>query len=180
MERVRNSKAFHMKSFLTILLLSISLIASSHSGRTDSSGGHYNRSINVYHYHDSGIYAIQEMLDDITERELEAIRKENELLKRQIDAVEWDKAAKGLETLFDKVGGFFSGPKKESKPKIPDAYYSTSSNDYKQKQIDESIRNYSGSCPCPYSRASNGSLCGKRSAWSKPGGQKPKCYFSDL
>ena len=125
-------------------------------------------------------YKVQEMLDDITERELEAIRKENELLKRQIDAFEWDKAAKGLETLFDKVGGFFSGPKKESKPKIPDAYYSTSSNDYKQKQIDESIRNYSGSCPCPYSRATNGSLCGKRSAWSKPGGQKPKCYFSDL
>jgi len=36
--------------------------------------------------------------------------------------------------------------------------------------------NYSGSCPCPYSIASDGSICGDRSAWSKPGGYKPSCY----
>ena len=35
---------------------------------------------------------------------------------------------------------------------------------------------YSGSCPCPYSIASDGSICGDRSAWSKPGGYKPSCY----
>ena len=168
-----------MKSFLTILLLLISLIASSHSGRTDSSGGHYNRSTGDYHYHSSGS-PLYDALNRSIEIEVEAARLESERLRRQFDEVDWDEAAKELGTLFDKVGGFFSGPKRESKPKIPDAYYSTSSNEYKQKQIDDSIRNYSGSCPCPYSRATNGSLCGKRSAWSKPGGQKPKCYFSDL
>ena len=36
--------------------------------------------------------------------------------------------------------------------------------------------NYLGSCPCPYSIASDGSICGDRSAWSKPGGYKPSCY----
>jgi len=179
MELVRNSKAFHMKSFFALFFLSISLIASSHSGRTDSSGGHYNRSMGVYHYH-SPVSTVYDFLNQAIEADVEAARLESERLRRQLDEVDWDEAAKELGTLFDKVGGFFSGPKKESKPKIPDAYYSTSSNDYKQKQIDESIRNYSGSCPCPYSRANNGSLCGKRSAWSKPGGQKPKCYFSDL
>ena len=46
--------------------------------------------------------------------------------------------------------------------------------------IAESIANYPGSCPCPYSRASNGSKCGKRSAWSKPGGYEPLCYESDI
>jgi len=166
-----------MKSFLVLSLFSISLIVSSHSGRTDSSGGHYNRSTGDYHYHNYGIYDLGR---EAMENDVNAARLESERLRRQFDVVDWDEAAKELGTLFDKVGGFFSGPKKESKPKIPDAYYSTSSNDYKQKQIDESIRNYSGSCPCPYSRASNGSLCGKRSAWSKPGGKKPKCYFSDL
>jgi len=166
-----------MKSFLTILLLSISLIASSHSGRTDSSGGHYNRSTGDYHYHNYGIYELGRMA---IESDVQAARQETERLRREFNEVDWDEAGKELGTLFDKVGSFFSGPKKESKPKIPDDYYSTSNNKYKQKQIDESIRNYFGSCPCPYSRASNGSLCGKRSAWSKPGGQKPKCYFSDL
>ena len=36
--------------------------------------------------------------------------------------------------------------------------------------------NYSGSCPCPHSIASDGSICGDRSAWSKPGGYEPSCY----
>jgi len=46
--------------------------------------------------------------------------------------------------------------------------------------IDESIAAYPSSCACPYSRASNGSRCGKRSAWSKPGGAEPLCYKSDI
>jgi hypothetical protein len=33
----------------------------------------------------------------------------------------------------------------------------------KQMLIEESIADYSGNCPCPYSRASNGSRCGRRS-----------------
>ena len=35
---------------------------------------------------------------------------------------------------------------------------------------------YSGSCACPYDRASDGSLCGARSAWSRSGGASPVCY----
>ena len=36
--------------------------------------------------------------------------------------------------------------------------------------IQESIDQYPGKCPCPYSLMSNGKECGKRSAYSKPGG----------
>ena len=44
----------------------------------------------------------------------------------------------------------------------------------------ESIATYPGHCPCPYNTASNGSSCGKRSAWSKAGGYAPLCYVSDI
>jgi hypothetical protein len=46
--------------------------------------------------------------------------------------------------------------------------------------IAESIAAYSGSCPCPYNRARNGSRCGKRSAYSRPGGASPLCYRRDV
>ncbi len=46
--------------------------------------------------------------------------------------------------------------------------------------IKESIANYPGKCPCPYSIMSNGQKCGKRSAYSKPGGYEPVCYLSDI
>ena len=36
-----------------------------------------------------------------------------------------------------------------------------------------------GSCDCPYDRASNGSRCGGRSAYSRPGGRSPICYVSE-
>ncbi|CAM8383257.1 hypothetical protein MCEREM36_00935 [Candidatus Methylopumilus universalis] len=49
-----------------------------------------------------------------------------------------------------------------------------------QKIISESIANYSGNCPCPYNRASNGSSCGRRSAYSKPGGYALVCYAQDV
>ena len=38
---------------------------------------------------------------------------------------------------------------------------------------------YSGNCACPYDRASDGSLCGARSAWSRSGGASPQCYSND-
>lgn len=50
----------------------------------------------------------------------------------------------------------------------------------KQLLIDESIAAYDGSCPCPYSRARNGSRCGKRSAYNREGGAAPLCYVSDV
>ena len=50
----------------------------------------------------------------------------------------------------------------------------------RQAIIAESIRSYPGRCPCPYNSASNGSRCGKRSAWSKPGGYAPICYPNEV
>jgi hypothetical protein len=38
---------------------------------------------------------------------------------------------------------------------------------------------YSGNCACPYDRASDGSLCGARSAWSRSGGASPQCYSNN-
>lgn len=50
----------------------------------------------------------------------------------------------------------------------------------KQAIIRESIAEYPGNCPCPYNTARNGSRCGGRSAYSRPGGHAPKCYPSDV
>lgn len=50
----------------------------------------------------------------------------------------------------------------------------------RQAIIRQSIASYSGSCPCPYSTARNGSSCGGRSAYSRPGGAAPFCYASDV
>jgi hypothetical protein len=50
----------------------------------------------------------------------------------------------------------------------------------RQQMIAENIAAYPGHCPCPYSLASNGSHCGKRSAWRKVGGYAPLCYAPDI
>ena len=49
-----------------------------------------------------------------------------------------------------------------------------------QNIINQSIASYPGVCACPYSTASNGSKCGRRSAYSKPGGYDPLCYPEDV
>ena len=46
--------------------------------------------------------------------------------------------------------------------------------------IQRSMNSYSGSCPCPYNRDRANRRCGKRSAWSRPGGYAPICYESDV
>ena len=50
----------------------------------------------------------------------------------------------------------------------------------RRRMIEESIDSYPGNCPCPYNRASNGSQCGRRSAYSREGGYAPLCYPSDI
>ncbi|AOA57708.1 hypothetical protein [Acinetobacter larvae] len=50
----------------------------------------------------------------------------------------------------------------------------------KQKIIQQSIAAYPGNCACPYQAASNGSRCGKRSAYSRKGGYAPICYAEDV
>lgn len=49
-----------------------------------------------------------------------------------------------------------------------------------QRIIADSIAGYSGSCPCPESRDRAGRRCGRRSAYSKPGGAAPICYSGDV
>jgi hypothetical protein len=46
--------------------------------------------------------------------------------------------------------------------------------------IEESIAAYSGNCPCPYSTMRNGRSCGRRSAYSREGGESPLCYANDV
>lgn len=55
-----------------------------------------------------------------------------------------------------------------------------SNSEVAQKIIQESITTYSGNCPCPYNRDRAGRRCGKRSAYSRPGGESPICYEEDV
>jgi len=57
---------------------------------------------------------------------------------------------------------------------------SENTEEIKQKIIQQSIESYPGNCPCPYNKASNGSRCGKRSAYSRAGGYAPLCYPEDV
>lgn len=50
----------------------------------------------------------------------------------------------------------------------------------RQALIQQSIASYDGACPCPYSTTRNGSRCGGRSAYSRPGGTAPLCYARDV
>jgi len=47
-----------------------------------------------------------------------------------------------------------------------------------QRRSGEPIRKpYVGVCDCPYDLMRNGRRCGGRSAYSRPGGRSPECYF---
>jgi hypothetical protein len=50
----------------------------------------------------------------------------------------------------------------------------------RQALIERSIAMYSGNCPCPYNRDRAGRQCGKRSAYSRRGGEEPLCYAADV
>jgi len=50
----------------------------------------------------------------------------------------------------------------------------------KQEIIKQSIASYKGTCPCPYSVDRAGRMCGRRSAYSKPGGASTLCYEKDV
>ncbi len=80
------------------------------------------------------------------------------------------------------VFGTYLTPKPS--PKIKQATKSKSdgltTSQIKKLLIKRSHAYYDGSCPCPYNRARNGSKCGGRSAYSRPGGAEPLCYESDV
>lgn len=50
----------------------------------------------------------------------------------------------------------------------------------RQKIVRASIESYPGNCPCPYNTDRAGRSCGRRSAYSRPGGYAPKCFASDV
>lgn len=49
-----------------------------------------------------------------------------------------------------------------------------------QEIIERSIARYPGTCACPYSRDRAGRSCGRRSAYSRAGGEAPLCYRGDV
>lgn len=46
--------------------------------------------------------------------------------------------------------------------------------------IKESIRRFSGDCPCPFHRRANGKECGTRSGYDLSNGREPYCYRTDI
>ena len=49
--------------------------------------------------------------------------------------------------------------------------------------VRQSVASYNATghpCACPWQSARNGSSCGRRSAYSRPGGAAPLCYPSDV
>jgi hypothetical protein len=55
-----------------------------------------------------------------------------------------------------------------------------SNDEIRRLLIGQSLAQYSGNCPCPYNVDRAGRTCGKRSAYSKPGGYAPLCFPSDV
>lgn len=49
-----------------------------------------------------------------------------------------------------------------------------------EKVLQWRLSQYKGNCPCPYSIAADNSVCGGRSAYSRPGGEDPICYVSEV
>jgi len=67
-------------------------------------------------------------------------------------------------------------------PSIRVAYADTDAQ-IRKKIVQESVEDYLSTghpCACPYNTARNGSSCGGRSAYSKPGGASPLCYPKDV
>ena len=50
----------------------------------------------------------------------------------------------------------------------------------RQRIVRQSIAAYPGPCACPYNTDRAGRSCGRRSAYSRPGGYAPLCYPSDV
>ena len=55
--------------------------------------------------------------------------------------------------------------------------------DIRSEIVRSSIASYKATghpCACPYDSGRNGSSCGKRSAYTRPGGAAPLCYPKDI
>lgn len=49
-----------------------------------------------------------------------------------------------------------------------------------KENVRQSSSQYAGNCACPEDRDRDGKKCGKRSAYSREGGQTPRCYLKDV
>ena len=58
--------------------------------------------------------------------------------------------------------------------------YAQSDAEVRQRIIRQSIASYPGPCACPYNTDRAGRSCGRRSAYSRPGGFAPQCYPADV
>lgn len=86
--------------------------------------------------------------------------------------------------------GYLTPNKSKPKTKVASRSPSPPAKKSKKRQISKSAiikilikrsyAYYSGNCPCPYSRTARGRKCGRRSAYSRPGGASPLCYSSDI
>lgn len=83
--------------------------------------------------------------------------------------------AEEQKPLDEKPSETTSKPQKQkiSAPSVPDATII-------QRIIAESLARYPSSCACPYNTDRGGRRCGKRSAYSKPGGYAPICYPQEV
>jgi hypothetical protein len=46
--------------------------------------------------------------------------------------------------------------------------------------VEQSISGYAGECPCPETRTASGKRCGKNSAYTRAGSDRPLCYPSNV
>jgi len=58
--------------------------------------------------------------------------------------------------------------------------FSKTDDEIRECMISESVHAYQGACPCPWSKASNGTVCGERSSWSRHPRKRALCYQGDI
>ncbi|MCJ2065870.1 SH3 domain-containing protein [Methylobacterium sp. J-088] len=71
----------------------------------------------------------------------------------------------------------------EAEPEKPEPAKTSptlSTAEIRKRLIADSIASYPGPCACPYQSARNGSSCGRRAAYVRPGGYAPLCFAKDV
>ncbi|MES1186960.1 MAG: hypothetical protein ABUL60_24310 [Myxococcales bacterium] len=118
---------------------------------------------------------------------LQVEQRNRMLLRMQVPWPPWKMRVPSLVLLVGLVvvgiGGAASGAEAYGADRLADkaaAKKRLSDAQVKKLLIEESIAAYDGNCPCPYSRARNGSRCGRRSAYSREGGAAPLCFAADV
>lgn len=109
-------------------------------------------------------------------------------LKRDQKVLVINKSGDWLQVKGNRFSGWVFGTyltnNPAPKPQIAKRKASTNSglstSKIKNLLIKRSHAYYSGNCPCPYNTTRAGRRCGKRSAYSRPGGASPLCYPSDV